>query len=248
LGVRVHFFEQSFKDRIQEIDAYLDFLHDIEVEIKTSGAPKMRHGGVVTPMQQKVLYSNVYLHLYNLTESTINKICDDLTKEITKDEKWYPVDLSDSIRDEWIKFYLKANENLNKQNSLKGSQKMFEHLTSGSPLQNWEISKGGGGNWHDEDIYDFSKRLGCDLNLTPEINRSIKSPIRDNKGALKLITKLRNDLAHGNISFGECGNGIDVSFLRDLRNRVVIFLQAVIDAFKNFIANYLYLKVEKRPI
>ena len=56
---------EAFEERLQEIDAYLDLLDAIQHQAQT-GPPKI--GDVtITTQQQRILYSSVYLQLYNST-------------------------------------------------------------------------------------------------------------------------------------------------------------------------------------
>jgi hypothetical protein len=72
---------------------------------------------------------------------------------------------------------------------------------------------------------------------------SIKVPIRDEMGALVLIKKLRNDLAHGKISFVQCSEGTSVSDLRDLTNKISKYLLQVVISFEDFINKDHFLKI-----
>lgn len=240
------FLEQVFTDRVAEIDTYLDLLETFEKEIQ-GGIPRVGEFGVISPTQQRILYSSVYLQLYNLVESTINQISESICTAVLKEDKWQPNDLSKEMRNEWVKFWSKTHSDLNFDNRLISTISMFDHLVQNLPVKQIEISKGGGGNWYDEPIFDFSKRLGCTLQISTAANKAVKEPFRENLGALKLIVRLRNDLAHGNISFGECGTDINVSSLRDLRNRTVTYLQDVISSFQSFIQGFEFLQPTKRP-
>jgi hypothetical protein len=79
------------------------------------------------------------------------------------------------------------------------------------------------------------------------VYQGIKRKIRDEKGALALIAALRNNLAHGSLSFAECGEGVLVEELRDLRDRTSLYLGEVVDAFESWIASYQFLIPESRP-
>ena len=49
---------ETFEERLQEIDAYLDLLDALERQVH-DGPPKIG-GGRITAQQQKILYSAVY--------------------------------------------------------------------------------------------------------------------------------------------------------------------------------------------
>ena len=60
---------ERFEERFSEILAYLDFLENVQTAVQ-SGVPQLggEDGPVVTTLQQRILYSGVYLQLYNLAE------------------------------------------------------------------------------------------------------------------------------------------------------------------------------------
>ena len=51
----------------------------------------------------------------------------------------------------------------------------------------------------------------------------------------------RNDLAHGNKSFGEVGRDYDVSRLVEIKVEVVEYLTELIENIENYLANQQYL-------
>ena len=59
---------ESFEERLQEIEVYLDLLEHLEQQVAI-GPPKIGESSITT-QQQKILYSSVYLQLYNLVEAT----------------------------------------------------------------------------------------------------------------------------------------------------------------------------------
>ena len=59
---------KGFEDRLDEINAYLKLLESVE-RATQDGPPKIA-GIAITPEQQRILYSAVYLQLYNLVEAT----------------------------------------------------------------------------------------------------------------------------------------------------------------------------------
>jgi hypothetical protein len=71
--------------------------------------------------------------------------------------------------------------------------------------------------------------------------------MRDGMGALQVIKHLRNKLAHGQMSFADCGEGLLVSDLVLLKDRTVNFLSEVIGCFEGFINRHEFLLPAKRP-
>src|SRR5260370_10853985 len=68
-GLRMEALGQAFEERLNEIESYLEFLQGIETEAR-SGPPRLGSGGIlITAQQQRILYSCVFLQLYNLVDA-----------------------------------------------------------------------------------------------------------------------------------------------------------------------------------
>ncbi len=239
-------FSQTFEDRKIEIEVYLDLLESLERQVQ-QGTPRLgASGSVITVQQQKILYSSVYLQLYNLVESTVKCCVEAVCIAVTSDQ-WRPNDLSDKVRREWVRFTARTHKELNNENRLESALCLCEHLVQILPISTFEIETGGGGNWDDNAIEEISNRLGLSLSISPNIYRGIKRPFRDDKGALTFVKSLRNALAHGSVSFVECGEGITVRELRDLSNRTTLYLQEVVACFRSSIDAHEFLLPASRP-
>jgi hypothetical protein len=239
--------EQVFSERLQEIETYLDLLAAVEDQVR-GGLPRFgTEGAIISTIQQRILYSSVYLQLYNLVEATITKCIESVANAVTRDGRWQPSDLTTDLRREWVRHLARTHVDLNFENRLSSSLEMCEHLILAMPIDGIEIDRGGGGNWNDEEIFRVASRIGCPLTLSPECVKAVKSPFKNDKGALALIVKLRNDLAHGSVSFGECGEGATVKELRDLTTRTGNYLREVVASFQAFVLGYAFLQPTSRP-
>jgi hypothetical protein len=85
------------------------------------------------------------------------------------------------------------------------------------------------------------------LQISADALKGIKRHIRDDKGALALIRDLRNRLGHGSLSFSECGDGMTVPDLRDLKQRTALYLREVVAGFRAYIDSYEFLIPGRRP-
>src|ERR1700759_1669280 len=95
--------DTAFKDRLSEIEAYLSFLEGVEIEAQ-SGPPRLgADGALITTQQQRILYSGVFLQLYNLVESTVVRCLDAVTQAAIASGTWSPGDLTTELRKEWIR-------------------------------------------------------------------------------------------------------------------------------------------------
>jgi hypothetical protein len=88
---------------------------------------------------------------------------------------------------------------------------------------------------NDERIQKLLKRHGIELKLPKRVLTQVKKPVFDENGPLALIRLRRNDLAHGLISFAECGRGLTVPDLRRWTFIVVVYLRAVIEHFEHYL-------------
>ena len=102
-------------------------------------------------------------------------------------------------------------------------------------------------NWDDDEIKAITDRLGLELRISPQVYSAVKRPFRDDKGPLALVKYLRNRLAHGSLSFAECGDGITVNELRDLKQRTSDYLREVVAAFRQYLDEHQYLVQDRRP-
>lgn len=237
---------KAFEERLDEVNAYLNFLDEVE-KATTSGAPRFEGSGVKISVQQtRILYSSLYLQLYNLVESTITSCLDELTNAALKPSRWIPGDMIAEMRREWVRVMVGSHKDLNYENRLKQAVQMAEYLLDALPLQPFKLEKGGGGNWDDKSIEEVAKRIGLALKISRKTKREVKETFRDDRGALGVVVHLRNGLAHGSLSFVECGENDDVDQLRQLTQRTANYMSEVVSAFENFIDGQEFIVPPKR--
>ena len=237
----------AFEERLQEIQSYLEFLEGVEAEAM-SGPPRLGSAGaVITTQQQRILYSGVFLQLYNLVEATVVRCLDGVTEVALKGGNWTPNDLTTEMRREWVRVQARTHVDLNHENRLESALALCKHFVESLPITGFKLESGGGGNWDDSAIEGITTRLGFQLIVNNQIYQNIKRPFRDDLGPLALIKKFRNSLAHGSISFSECGENVTVGELRDLIETTSAYLREVVNAFSSYIADYKYLDPAKRP-
>ena len=210
----------ALADREAEVDAYLEFLTDVEVAA-AAGNPKVGDS-TLNPMQQRMLYSAVYLHLYNLVEATVINCLEHFREAYSKR---MPHELSKELRREWVRTRAKTDLPLGDDKRTAEVLALIEHVIAKTPVGSWDVAKGM--NWDDQKIDDLARKLGVRLKLSPEVMRSIKErKYRNGNGALVALRIVRNDLAHGLISFVECAQELVVRDLREMRDCVVGYLRA----------------------
>lgn len=227
----------TFKDRIDEIEAYFDFVQNVEVAIGSGGASFDVNGTPyqVSVTQQKIMYSSIYLHLYNLVESTMAQLIDAIERHTTEH-----VDdikkLTDSMRKLFVKFTTEPHVHLTYEKRL---DKEIELLKVAMGFNDFamRLPQGGGGNWDAKEIAAFSKNIGIKISLPKAIRQAVEKSFMDEMGPIRTVKVLRNKLAHGNISFAECGEYHSAKEFRVLIDAVTKYLEVVINIYDEFITN-----------
>src|SRR5215218_2105696 len=119
---------QAFEERLQDIESYLRFLEALEVEAQ-SGPPRLgAEGALITTQQQRILYSGVFLQLYNLVEATVVRCLDGVTEAALAAETWAAGDLTDALRREWVRVVARTHVDLNYENRLESALFLCQHL------------------------------------------------------------------------------------------------------------------------
>lgn len=236
-----------FEDRSGEVNAYLDFLEELQ-KATQGGVPRLAGTEYrITALQQKILYSSVYLQLYNLVEATITQSLEAVAKAAEETGAWQPHQLSEQLHREWVRAMARTHSDMAPENRLKFALQLSDHLFNQLPIAGFNIEVGGGGNWDDESIFQIGKRLGCLLQLSPEALKMAKKKMRDDLGPLKLVKDRRNGLAHGSISFVSCADGLDFAELHEMAQSVISYLGEVVTCFADYVISYGFLRPEARP-
>src|SRR5437762_8944464 len=111
----------AFEERFGEINSYLEFLEEIEAAAR-SGPPRIGASGpLITTHQQRILYSSVFLQLYNLVEATVVKCLDAVTSAALIDGTWNPGDLITELRREWVRVTARTHVDLNYEHRLESA-------------------------------------------------------------------------------------------------------------------------------
>ncbi len=236
---------EAFEERLREIEIYLDLLDAVEKQTRLGPSKLLGGAAKVSAEQQKILYSAVYLQLYSLVESTATR-CIEAVCGAADGKGWRPGDLSEFIQREWVRSVARTHEDLGYDARLTSALEMFGALAGAAPVSRFKVS-GAGGNWDDGQIEKMFTRLGFAPRLSEPVKAAVKRHVRDEKGPLALIKHLRNKLAHGNLSFVECGEGATVSDLRSLKDATAAYLREVVESFAAAIAAHEYLRPEVRP-
>ncbi|MGC6387923.1 MAE_28990/MAE_18760 family HEPN-like nuclease [Ewingella sp. S1.OA.A_B6] len=232
----------TYADRVKEIDEYYQFLFFLDKGIMTgSTLLKIQNEEMsIDPILQKTLFAGVYLHLYNLVESTVTLLLKAVEKAVVNEVNNNGIGvLRNEIQSLWLRYIAGTHDSLPPEKRLEKALSICGFFLNNMPFD-LEIPKGGGGNWDNENIRTLAQRMGVNLNIPRTINTSIKRPVKDGKGVIQIITLTRNKLAHGEISFSECGGELTISTAKEHIEVTKKYLLAVINCFDDYLINANY--------
>lgn len=226
--------QNEFRERCREIIKYLNTMKFIE-EQGTQIISRDRVSSIpIDTTTKHVLKASVFLHLYNLVESTFVLCLYQVCEEIESRQVTFG-DLTDEWRRAWLREAAQTNVSLNPENRLSKLLTVCEDLANGV-LTKFRPSLPAG-NLDDLRIEELSRRHGIVLNFSHPVRYKAKRHVIDNYGPLRLVRLRRNELAHGEASFGDCGRNVSVRELRGWAATVIRYLREVIGCFKDYVTN-----------
>ena len=229
-----------------EVEEYLNLLNALDLQVK-DGKRVTIGTGQVSILQQRILYSAVYLQLYNLVEVTITRCVEAVRNATSEGRRWKPADLSKQLREEWASLTAQTKLSLNEENRRQRAVELCEHIVNDLPVI-WPSAVPPGGNWDDSQIERISAHLGCELEISEETKTAVKRRVHDEMGQLTFIKDRRNRLAHGSLSFAECGAAVTIDDLQRTKECTVLYLTEVLSAFEEHIVAYKFLAPDRRPV
>ena len=213
--------QRNFTKRAEDIEEtfrLVDFIANVESHRNLPITNAEGCALFVTQEMQCALKAQFLVVLYNIVESTVCDCLNSFYDSIADDGLTF-AELSDEMRLMW-KNYLKRTSNPDYQKSdaeLMSMAIRFENLAiniSGS----LDIRK----------IIDVFSKHGCKLD---ETNRERFS------NSFLVVKNKRNILAHGNVSFSDCGSNYMVSDLEKFKKDILDGLQEVVTQAKEYISN-----------
>lgn len=210
--------KRQFKERVNEIDKYFGLLENImihEAQLVLPSGEKIEEDKDLN----KILRANAFLLLYNLIESSISQAIEAIHLDIVKAGFSYN-QIKENIQKEiidHIRKSIKTDIFITKVNNIDVDIVEFY------PPKNKLFS----GNVDAREIKDFANRYGFSHSTNP-----LKT-----KNGEKLVTVKgkRNDLAHGFISFQECGKDFSIEDIIETKIEVVEYVGQILDNIDEYL-------------
>lgn len=233
-----------FNERTQEINLYFAFLDDI-INKKASLIFPVPHG--LPPEVEReekqipldlwhTLKANGFLLLYNLIEATIVNAIEEIHDQIDSENGIDVDSLVETLTERAMKRF-------------RGSGEVEYSMLCKSP-----ISQGMLRHWLDEHERKVAANEhplfsgNVDARKIREVAAlygfCIQTDEAKTKNGANLLTvkTKRNNLAHGQVPFRDCGREVSLPELVDIKTEVVLYLDDVLDAVEDYLAHQSYLR------
>ncbi|MDO4236736.1 MAE_28990/MAE_18760 family HEPN-like nuclease [Pseudomonas sp.] len=227
--------EETYNSRCREIERFfemLKFMRDNRDSRLCGEALDVANPVtyVIGRELEKTLRASAYLMLYNLVEATMTNAIDAIHQHIANEKIGFD-DLNEEIRKIAIK-------GLRKAVSSEIPPTLFDRAIPISSALIWigfDKKDLFSGNLDGRLIKDKAKEYG--FQLADHDRAASRNGIR----LLNVKTK-RNELAHGGISFEDCGQETSVDELVEIFDEVRIFIKSVLDGISEYLStrNYLH--------
>ena len=219
----------TFNERTEEIELYYDALKELSDSKYTMDS----HKKFFNDDFFKILKSNALLMIYNLVESTILGGILEIYDTIKQENITYNM-VSSQIQKIWFSF--KFNQVYKKESHYYSYQNKAEEIIN-SILNNETLAL-------DRKATNISGNLDATkIRQLCQEHGITFSTNQDSKGGIVLsdIKNKRNNLAHGTISFVECGRDYTFDDLVQIKNQTISFLRSILDGMQQYYTEKLYL-------
>ncbi|MFZ3130605.1 MAG: MAE_28990/MAE_18760 family HEPN-like nuclease [Desulfosporosinus sp.] len=213
-----------YEDRKNEIEFYYSIM--IEIDNVSEKIQTIDNGRFL-----RILKSNLLLMLYNLIEACVVSGMMEIYEKLKNSGSSYD-DLIREIRFIWSKSEIgKVYSNQAGRSAYEERvQSIIDHVITNQPIILSKEALGISGNLDARVI----KRL-CD-------KHRIRYVASDDDGCLKIVKDKRNNLAHGDESFGDCARDMSLVDLEHIKDKVVSFIKGILDGMKEYYDNKYYLE------
>lgn len=223
----------NFNDRKDEIDLYFEFIDFLDNIEKTENMRKSNHI-LYNKDVEKIIRANSLLMLYNLVESTLVTGIEEVYSALKENNITYS-QVRREIREIWFnyRFSNAYDRKAHYDTYKKTAEKIITSIMLNEPLILDRKATGISGNLDATSIRDVCKKHGIQFH----------TPVNCHGGEkLTQVKDQRNQLAHGTLSFVECGRDFTVEDLHVIKEEVENFLSGFIDSIESYYDNEEYLK------
>jgi len=223
----------EFENRIKEIDTYFNFLENILVDKAELyfHSKKQKKSKPIELELTKILKANGFLLLYNLVESSIKKSIEEIYINLNKENITYK-DVREEIKKKWIEIKYK-----NFKPDIFIAEKIFfciANIEQDLIEMPTNLKERIAGNIDSRKIRDYSTAFG----FSSKTHHTAKDGEK-----LFIVKNKRNDLAHGIVSFSDCGKDYTIEELLIIKKEVISYLKGILKNVNTYILKKEYLQL-----
>lgn len=227
--------KQEFTTRVEEINRYFIFLEQINDEkVKILVEDTSRN---IENQLPPTLRASAILLLYNLLEATAILAIDEIHIHISNKTSLLYKDANDAFKKIWIEY------KYNNFNDI-GSTQILENLQTIENEQIMIFIPNVDNSKYLEKIkgVTFSGKIDAQQVRSFATKYGFAENINNKGNHLLNIKKLRNALAHGEISFTKCGQDYGYQTLTEMKDNAISFLQEFLDNIEFYLTEEKYRK------
>ncbi|MEO0043393.1 MAG: hypothetical protein RL329_2841 [Bacteroidota bacterium] len=218
-----------FHERKNEVEIYFEHAKNawfVDASLLFTDDIKTKQVVKLSVELKQILLANTFLLLYNLVESSISSAMEEIYKTI-KNQKIPYNNVKSNIQEEIITHIRK---NVAPNRFVQSINDIAIDILNHHPTSRDFFS----GNIDREVIKDISRRYGF----------STETQAMDTKNGekLKAIKRNRNDLAHGFVSFKECGQERGILEMEEIKNESLLYIEQILNNIEQFLEDKKYLK------
>lgn len=211
-----------FDERVSEIELYFNALTELDNEVASRSVEKPYCNDDFV----KILKANTLIMSYNLVESTVMGGILEIYDKLKQDGLTYS-GVRKEIQDIWFSYKFSQVYDPNSHfNSYKGKAlEIVNSILTGEVIELDRKATAISGNLDAQQIRNVCSDHGI-----------VFQPGAGCRGgmALETVKERRNDLAHGTLSFAECGRDYSIDDLKTIKDETVLFLQGLLDGMKRY--------------
>ena len=227
----------TYNERVDEIDFYYDALGQLDTELNEF------FGSSVEPIEKykqdnflKILKANALLMIYNLVESTVLNGIEEIYDKLKANGATYST-VRKEIQDIWFsyKFGQVYQPDAHFRSYKNKALEIVNSIMLGETIELNRKALSFEGNIDADEIRKVCDNHGIELR-----------PDRACKGGerLKDVRIKRNALAHGSLSFAECGREYSLEDLVEIKKQTYVFLTGLLDGMKKYYNDDGYLNAQ----
>lgn len=215
-----------FDERVQEINLYFSALKELDKELDVENTNHSSTKLYCNDAFIKILKANTLIMIYNLVESTVMGGILEIYNKMKQEGLTYS-EVTNEIKDIWFSFkFRQVYDQQAHFNSYKGKAlEIINSILTGEVIELDRKATAISGNLDAQQI----RRMCDEHGIVFQTKAASRGGV-----VLKTVKDRRNELAHGTLSFAECGRDYSIGDLRCIKVQTVLFLKGLLQGMKQY--------------